>query len=82
MGLMQPVMARVDADGSNGRRLSPALRAGTTASAGRTVADRVMAAELGHRSEPSEAMSMMVSSMVRMVQAGKAHAAGNRWSAS
>jgi hypothetical protein len=82
MGLMQPAAARMDAESTSGRRLSPALRAGTAPAAGRTVADRVMAAELGHRSEPSEALSMMVSSMVRMVQAGKAHAAGNRWSAS
>ena len=44
--------------------------------------ERVMAAELGHRSQPSEALSMMVSSMVRMVQAGKGQAAGSRWSAS
>jgi len=39
-----------------------------------------MAAELGHRSEPSEALSMMVSSMVRMVQAGKGQSAASRWS--
>jgi hypothetical protein len=41
-----------------------------------------MAAELSHRSEPSEALSMMVSSVLRMVQAGKAQSAGSRWSAS
>ncbi|TWB96504.1 hypothetical protein FB106_101170 [Synechococcus sp. Ace-Pa] len=44
--------------------------------------ERVMASELGQRSQPSEALSMMVSSMVRMVQAGKGQSAGSRWSAS
>jgi hypothetical protein len=63
-------------------RPSPARRVGATASGSGTVPERVMAAELGHRSQPSEALSMMVSSMVRMVQAGKGQAAGSRWSAS
>ena len=63
-------------------RPSPARRVGATAIGSGTVPERVMAAELGHRSQPSEALSMMVSSMVRMVQAGKGQAAGSRWSAS
>ncbi len=63
-------------------RPSPARRVGVTAIGAGTVPERVMAAELGHRSQPSEALSMMVSSMVRMVQAGKGQAAGSRWSAS
>jgi hypothetical protein len=41
-----------------------------------------MAAELGGRNEPSEALSLMVSSIVRMVQAGRGQSAGSRWSAS
>jgi hypothetical protein len=40
-----------------------------------------MAAELGRHGEPSEALSMMVSSMVRMVQAGRGQSIGSRWSA-
>ncbi|CAK6694005.1 hypothetical protein BBFGKLBO_01557 [Synechococcus sp. CBW1107] len=63
-------------------RPSPARRVGAPAIGSGTVPERVMAAELGHRSQPSEALSMMVSSMVRMVQAGKGQAAGSRWSAS
>lgn len=63
-------------------RPSPARRVGANAIGAGTVPERVMAAELGHRSQPSEALSMMVSSMVRMVQAGKGQAAGSRWSAS
>ena len=63
-------------------RPSPARRVGATAIGSGTVPERVMAAELGHRSQPSEALSMMVSSMVRMVQAGKGQAADSRWSAS
>lgn len=63
-------------------RPSPARRAGASAIGSGSVPERVMAAELGHRSQPSEALSMMVSSMVRMVQAGKGQAAGSRWSAS
>ena len=46
-----------------------------------TAAERVMAAELSGRQESSDALSMMVSSMVHMVQAGKTRSAGNRWSA-
>jgi hypothetical protein len=42
----------------------------------------VLASELKNRNEPSDALSMMVSSMVRMVQAGKTKSTGSRWSAS
>lgn len=45
-----------------------------------SVADRVIASELRHRDQTSEALSMMVNSMVRMVQAGKT--TSGRWSAS
>jgi hypothetical protein len=67
---------------SDHSRPSPARRVGVAMAGAGTVPERVMAAELGHRSAPSEALSMMVSSMVRMVQAGKGQAAGSRWSAS
>jgi hypothetical protein len=47
-----------------------------------TAAEQVLASELKTRNEPSDALSMMVSSMVRMVQAGKTKSTGSRWSAS
>jgi len=45
-----------------------------------TAAERVLAAELQSRGETNAALSMMVTSMVQMVQAGKAPA--SRWKAS
>ena len=42
--------------------------------------ERVIAAELDNRPTSSDALSMMVSSMVRMVQAGKT--SDSRWKAS
>ncbi|MFM8525609.1 MAG: hypothetical protein ACKOCM_08325 [Cyanobacteriota bacterium] len=41
---------------------------------------RVMASELASRSQASDALSMMVGDMVRMVQAGRSST--SRWSAS
>lgn len=59
------------------------LQPSTVSSGSVTAAERVMAAELRDRSEPGDALSMMVSSMVRMVQAGKtSKASASRWSAS
>ena len=45
-----------------------------------TAAERVLAAELQARGEESDALSMMVSSIARMVQAGKS--CDSRWKAS
>jgi hypothetical protein len=45
-----------------------------------TAAERVMASELQGRSDANDALSMMVSSMARMVQAGKG--SQSRWKAS
>ncbi|MCP9886545.1 hypothetical protein KBY96_01130 [Cyanobium sp. ATX 6A2] len=42
-----------------------------------TASDRVLAAELAARTESHDALSMMVSSMVRMVQAGRTR--DSRW---
>jgi hypothetical protein len=42
-----------------------------------TAAQRVLAAELQGRSEDSDALSMMMSSMVRMVQVGQSK--DSRW---
>jgi hypothetical protein len=42
--------------------------------------ERILASELEGRNPNSDALSMMVSSMVRMVQAGKS--SGSRWEAS
>ena len=44
-----------------------------------TAAERVLAAELQDRQAHSDALSMMVSSMARMVQAGKTR--DSRWKA-
>ncbi len=57
---------------------SPASRrsSGVPASA----SDRVLHSELKDRNQDNDALSMMVSSMVRMVQAGKG--SDSRWSAS
>jgi hypothetical protein len=45
-----------------------------------TAAERVIASELQARGQNSDALSMMVSSMVRMVQVGKQR--DSRWKAS
>jgi glyoxylate carboligase len=55
------------ASGLNGRSNAP------------TAAERVLAAELQVRSDDNDALSMMVSSMARMVQAGKTR--DSRWKA-
>ena len=47
---------------------------------GPTVSERVLAAELQGRSQACDALSMMVSSIARMVQAGKT--CDSRWKAS
>lgn len=47
---------------------------------GRTVAEQVLAAELELRGASSDALSMMVSSIARMVQAGRS--SDSRWKAS
>ena len=57
---------------------SPASRH-HSASSGSAV-HHVIASELKNRNQPSDALSMMVNSMVSMVQAGKA--SRSRWSAS
>lgn len=61
---------------------NPAASSKGTASpsAARTAAERVLAAELQSRGEPCDALSMMVSSLARMVQAGKS--CDSRWKAS
>ncbi|MEO1003631.1 MAG: hypothetical protein AAFX65_11040 [Cyanobacteria bacterium J06638_7] len=54
-----------------------ATGAASTATQAPTACERVLAAELGARGEAHDALSMMVSSMVRMVQAGKTRQ--SRW---
>lgn len=56
--------------------LSP-LRSDTSHSLAPTASARVLAAELGARAEAHDALSMMVSSMARMVQAGRTR--DSRW---
>lgn len=52
----------------------------TPSSIPKTAAERVLAAELQARGEASDALSMMVSSIARMVQAGRS--SDSRWKAS
>jgi len=47
---------------------------------GPTAAERILAAEMAGRAEGSDALTMMVGSMARMVQAGKTR--DSRWKAS
>ncbi len=61
---------------SNASRRTPGIRVNRG-----TAAEQVLAAELSGRQESGDALSMMVSSMVHMVQAGKTRSSGNRWSA-
>lgn len=60
---------------------TPAAKRGSGISRG-TAAEQVLASELKGRDPASDALSMMVSSMVHMVQAGKTKSSGSRWSAS
>lgn len=63
-------------------RLDPAgLMPGSTPGGGAaTAAERVLASELAGRDDSCDALSMMVGSMLRMVQAGKG--SDSRWKAS
>jgi hypothetical protein len=61
-------------DASSVHKRGPSLRLSSG-----TAAEQVLASELRGRHEPSDALSMMVSSMVRMVQAGKTKTSGSRW---
>jgi hypothetical protein len=57
-------------------RRGPSIRLGRG-----SAAEQVLAAELKGRDDSSDALSMMVSSMVHMVQAGKTRSTSSRWSA-
>ena len=61
---------------SNASRRTPGIRVNRG-----TAAEQVLAAELSGRPENGDALAMMVSSMVHMVQAGKTRSASSRWSA-
>lgn len=72
-----------------GRTATAAGRTAATSAAKRgsgisrgTAAEQVLASELKGRDPASDALSMMVSSMVHMVQAGKTKSSASRWSAS
>jgi len=58
----------------------PAVFPAATSQQGPSAAERVLAAELEGRGQSHGALSMMVTSMVHMVQAGKAP--HSRWHAS
>jgi hypothetical protein len=59
---------------------APQATAGQASGTNTSGPERVLASELEGRNPNSDALSMMVSSMVRMVQAGKS--SGSRWEAS
>ena len=61
---------------AEGARRGPSIRINRG-----TAAEQVLAAELNGRQESGDALAMMVSSMVHMVQAGKTRNASSRWSA-
>ena len=61
---------------SNASRRTPGIRVNRG-----TAAEQVLAAELSGRQENDDALAMMVSSMVHMVQAGKTRSTSSRWSA-
>ncbi|MEN9495762.1 MAG: hypothetical protein RLZZ137_802 [Cyanobacteriota bacterium] len=67
--------AAAQSHGEGGRR-GPSIRLSRG-----TAAEQILASELKGRQQSSDALSMMVSSMVHMVQAGKTTAASSRWSA-
>ena len=68
-------------DHSQGSRPRSLAAAALAASAsGPTAAERILAAEMAGRAEGSDALSMMVGSIARMVQAGKTR--DSRWKAS
>ncbi|MCS5698296.1 hypothetical protein NZK32_04470 [Cyanobium sp. FGCU-52] len=68
-------------DTSQGVRPRSLSAAALAASAsGPTAAERILAAEMAGRAEGSDALSMMVGSIARMVQAGKTR--DSRWKAS
>ena len=68
--------SREAAGSADGPRRGPSIRVDRG-----TAAEQVLASELKGRQESSDALSMMVSSMVHMVQAGKTRSASSRWSA-
>ncbi|MCS5692822.1 hypothetical protein NZK33_12620 [Cyanobium sp. FGCU-6] len=65
-------------EGAHPRALSVAAQAASAS--GPTAAERILAAEMAGRAEGSDALSMMVGSIARMVQAGKTR--DSRWKAS
>ena len=65
---------------SNGSEALPSPASRHHSASSGSAVHHVIASELKHRNQPSDALSMMVTSMVSMVQAGKA--SRSRWSAS
>ncbi len=79
---LSPLQQRIASHAASARRADAARD--NSASPGRppclTAAERVLAAELQSRGDGHDALSMMVSSMARMVQAGRM--SDSRWKAS
>ena len=79
---LSPLQQRISSHAASAQRSDSARgSASFSARAPRlTAAERVLAAELEARGDSHDALSMMVSSMARMVQAGRT--SDSRWKAS
>ncbi len=79
---LSPLQQRIASHAANAHRADAARGASATPESppGLTAAERVLAAELESRGDTHDALSMMVSSMARMVQAGRM--SDSRWKAS
>jgi hypothetical protein len=79
---LSPLQQRIASHAASAQRSEMAR--GSSAQPGRgprlTASERVLAAELEDRGDSHDALSMMVSSMARMVQAGRT--SDSRWKAS
>ena len=79
---LSPLQQRIAAHAASALRSEASRTLASTAerSPCLTAAERVLAAELQARGDSHDALSMMVSSMARMVQAGRT--SDSRWTAS
>lgn len=78
---LSPLQQRIASHAASALRSEACTRASAADRSPRlTAAERVLAAELQARGDSHDALSMMVSSMARMVQAGRT--SDSRWKAS
>ncbi len=78
---LSPLQQRIASHAAIAQRSATAPQRSSSVQAARlTASERVLAAELAARGDSPDALSMMVSSMARMVQAGRT--SDSRWKAS